>query len=483
MRTWGQRADGLPRRIQGHVQEVGRPQDRHRQADHAPVPRGDPAEAAALPRSPRPQPLRGRHGEVHRLRAVRRRLPGASASTCGAATTIPRTRPRPGERYGFVYEINYLRCIHCDLCVEACPTEAITETKLFEFAFTNRSDAIYTKDELRGRRRRPAPAAAVGELGRRVRSRGRHVGMDAGDRAGRQRPSSRASWPGPVSWATACARGGWPAARGRARPSEAAAAEAATMTTTTGTGATDARRDAHLPAGGRHLPRSVPSASCCSGTRCTTPSAWSPRCSGSRCCSSPKGAYFLAAIQVIVYAGAIVVLFLFVIMLLGVDRAVGRRTRSGPRPASDRDRRRPRHPRPVPDRPPRRDGAGDRYAVGGRAPRRRIGRHQPPRSGAVHRLHLRRRDHRGAADRRRRRRGRAGPPVDGRADRSRRVPRRHRRRAISPTLSTTSRTCRSTTTSRRQTRPTPPPNRLTTDGVRRGCRGRQRRGVDADVLD
>lgn len=32
-----------------------------------------------------------------------------------------------------------------------------------------------------------------------------------------------------------------------------------------------------------------------------------------------QGAYFLAAIQVIVYAGAIVVLFLFVIMLLGVD--------------------------------------------------------------------------------------------------------------------------------------------------------------------
>jgi NADH-quinone oxidoreductase subunit I len=54
----------------------------------------------------------------------------------------------PGERYGFVYEINYLRCIHCDMCVEACPTEAITETKLFEFSFTNREDAIYTKSEL-----------------------------------------------------------------------------------------------------------------------------------------------------------------------------------------------------------------------------------------------------------------------------------------------------------------------------------------------
>ena len=72
-----------------------------------------------------------------------------------AWTSAGETRPRrgadnspdhpvsPGERYGFVYEINYLRCIHCDLCVEACPTEA-----MFEFSFTNRSDAIYTKAEL-----------------------------------------------------------------------------------------------------------------------------------------------------------------------------------------------------------------------------------------------------------------------------------------------------------------------------------------------
>ncbi len=33
-----------------------------------------------------------------------------------------------------------------------------------------------------------------------------------------------------------------------------------------------------------------------------------------------QGAEFLAAVQIIVYAGAVVVLFLFVIMLLGVDR-------------------------------------------------------------------------------------------------------------------------------------------------------------------
>ena len=71
-----------------------------------------------------------------------------SASTCAAPTTTRSDPTSPGERFGFVYEINYLRCIHCDLCVEACPTEAITESKLFEFSFTNRRDAIYTKAEL-----------------------------------------------------------------------------------------------------------------------------------------------------------------------------------------------------------------------------------------------------------------------------------------------------------------------------------------------
>jgi NADH-quinone oxidoreductase subunit J len=47
-------------------------------------------------------------------------------------------------------------------------------------------------------------------------------------------------------------------------------------------------------------------------------------------------AHFLAAIQVIVYAGAIVVLFLFVIMLLGVDRTEDLETEPivGQRPAA-----------------------------------------------------------------------------------------------------------------------------------------------------
>jgi NADH-quinone oxidoreductase subunit J len=49
-----------------------------------------------------------------------------------------------------------------------------------------------------------------------------------------------------------------------------------------------------------------------------------------------QGAHFLAAVQVIVYAGAIVVLFLFVIMLLGVDKAENLRIDplGGQRPAA-----------------------------------------------------------------------------------------------------------------------------------------------------
>ena len=91
------------------------------------------------------QPLRGRHGEAHRLRAVCRCL-SRQVIYVRSADNLPPTRTRRAVR--FVYEINYLRRIHCDLCVEACPTEAITESKLFEFSFTNRSDAIYTKAEL-----------------------------------------------------------------------------------------------------------------------------------------------------------------------------------------------------------------------------------------------------------------------------------------------------------------------------------------------
>ncbi len=117
-----------------------------------------PRVTTRYPQVKRPKPLRfhGRH-VLNRYEDGMEKCIGCElcAGVCPArciyvrgADNPPDNPVSPGERYGFVYEINYLRCIHCDLCVEACPTEAITDSKLFEFSFTNRNDAIYTRDEL-----------------------------------------------------------------------------------------------------------------------------------------------------------------------------------------------------------------------------------------------------------------------------------------------------------------------------------------------
>jgi NADH-quinone oxidoreductase subunit I len=105
---------------------------------------------------PKPERFHGRH-VLNRYEDGMEKCIGCElcAGVCPAkciyvrgADNDPVNPTSPGERFGFIYEINYLRCIHCDLCVEACPTEAITESKIFEFSFTNRRDAIYTKEEL-----------------------------------------------------------------------------------------------------------------------------------------------------------------------------------------------------------------------------------------------------------------------------------------------------------------------------------------------
>ncbi len=119
---------------------------------------GEDIVTVEYPEQKRPKPVRfhGRH-VLNRYEDGMEKCIGCElcAGVCPArciyvrgADNDPEEPTSPGERYGFVYEINYLRCIHCDLCVEACPTEAITESKLFEFSFTNRQDAIYTKAEL-----------------------------------------------------------------------------------------------------------------------------------------------------------------------------------------------------------------------------------------------------------------------------------------------------------------------------------------------
>jgi len=57
-------------------------------------------------------------------------------------------RMSPGERYGKVYQINYLRCIFCGLCIEACPTRALTMTNEYELADETREKLIFEKSDL-----------------------------------------------------------------------------------------------------------------------------------------------------------------------------------------------------------------------------------------------------------------------------------------------------------------------------------------------
>lgn len=72
----------------------------------------------------------------------------ADAIFVEGASNTPEAQYSPGERYGRVYQINYLRCIFCGLCIEACPTRALTMTNEFELADRSRADLIFTKEDL-----------------------------------------------------------------------------------------------------------------------------------------------------------------------------------------------------------------------------------------------------------------------------------------------------------------------------------------------
>jgi NADH-quinone oxidoreductase subunit I len=72
----------------------------------------------------------------------------ADAIYVEGADNTEEARFSPGERYGAVYQINYLRCIFCGLCIEACPTRALTMGNEYELADDSRQDLIFTKDQL-----------------------------------------------------------------------------------------------------------------------------------------------------------------------------------------------------------------------------------------------------------------------------------------------------------------------------------------------
>ncbi len=72
----------------------------------------------------------------------------ADAIFVEAAENTDEERYSPGERYASTYEINILRCIFCGYCEDSCPTEAIVLEQNYEVSFTDRRQALYTRDIL-----------------------------------------------------------------------------------------------------------------------------------------------------------------------------------------------------------------------------------------------------------------------------------------------------------------------------------------------
>ncbi len=70
-------------------------------------------------------------------------------ATCPAnAITIESAPSEDGTRRTTRYDIDMFKCIFCGYCQESCPVDAIVETRVYEYCFENREDAVMTKEKL-----------------------------------------------------------------------------------------------------------------------------------------------------------------------------------------------------------------------------------------------------------------------------------------------------------------------------------------------
>ena len=235
------------------------------------------------------------------------------SSSRARTTTTPRAAPagsRPGERYGRVYQINYLRCIFCGLCIEACPTRALTMTNFYELADDNRGRAdLRRRSSCSPRSRRacsPPPHPMVEGMEERDYYQGKVATATPEQRTWVERtsPSPRTARRRPATRSRASTPSRPTRPPGRPRKVSA-----------------DDQRWRGVPVLGpradQRARRARPAVRQEGRPRGPRRRAGDdhPRASS----TSPQDAEFLGIVQIFVYTGAVMMLFLFVLMLVGVD--------------------------------------------------------------------------------------------------------------------------------------------------------------------
>ena len=94
-----------------------------------------------------------------RCAAIRTARSAASRASCArrcarrSRITIDSDVSNDGTRRTTRYDIDLFKCIYCGFCEEACPVDAIVETRLHEYHMENRGENIMSKDKLLGGRR------------------------------------------------------------------------------------------------------------------------------------------------------------------------------------------------------------------------------------------------------------------------------------------------------------------------------------------
>ena len=64
------------------------------------------------------------------------------------AISIDTEERNDGTRRTTKYDIDLFKCIFCGFCEEACPVDAIVETRVFEYHFEERGENILQKGDL-----------------------------------------------------------------------------------------------------------------------------------------------------------------------------------------------------------------------------------------------------------------------------------------------------------------------------------------------